>query len=144
VAEVIRRLRRRRIPPDGELFAYRDEDGAWVDVQSEDINRYIHSVLGDEFSSKDFRTWTGTVLAAVRLADEDPPDGEAEERRAIARVAAEVADHLGNTPAVARSAYIDPRVVERFEADDVLDDPGQMDELEELEAEVIKLIRRAR
>jgi DNA topoisomerase-1 len=143
IAEVLGRLRRRRIPPEAELLAYRDDDGQWVDVTSDDINRYIQSVLGDEFSAKDFRTWVGTVLAAVGLSDEEPPDGEQEARRAVARVTAEVAEHLGNTPAVARSAYIDPRVVERFEEDDTLDDPSELDDLEVLEAEVIRLIRRA-
>jgi DNA topoisomerase I len=143
VAAVVGRLRRRRIPPEGELFAYRDEAGAWVDVRSEDINEYLQASLGDEFSAKDFRTWVGTVLAAVGFSDEGRPDGEDHERRTIARVTAEVAEHLGNTPAVARSAYIDPRVVERFEVDDTLDDPSQLRDVEELEGEVIRLIRRA-
>ena len=115
-----------------------------MDVRSEDINEYLHRFLGEEFSAKDFRTWVGTVLAAVALADEETPETEADRRRAIARVASEVAEHLGNTPAVTRSAYIDPRVVERFEAEDTLEDLEELEELEELEAEVIDLITRAR
>ena len=143
VADVLVHLRRRRAPADAELLAHRDDQGRWVDVRSEDINAYIQDILGDEFSAKDFRTWVGTVIAAVDLAEAEPPGSEAEGRRAVARAASDVARHLGNTPAVARSAYIDPRVVEGFEADDTLDDPTDLDDLEDLEAEVVKLIRRA-
>jgi len=143
VADVLVRLRRRRAPANAELLAHRDDQGHWVDVRSDDINAYIQDTLGDEFSAKDFRTWVGTVIAAVDLAEADPPESEAEGRRVVAQATSDVARHLGNTPAVARSAYIDPRVVERFEADDTLDDPTEVRDLEALEAEVVKLIRRA-
>ena len=144
VIDVVRTLRRRRAAPDADLLAYRDDDGAWTDVRSEDINRYLQENLGDEFSAKDFRTWVATVLAAVVLADQDTPETERERSQAITLVANEVAEHLGNTPAVARSAYIDPRVVERFEADDTLDGLEEVDDLATLEAEVIQLVERAR
>jgi DNA topoisomerase IB len=143
VIEVIRALRRRRAAPDDDLLAYRDDAGAWVDVRSADINGYLQDILGEEFSAKDFRTWVATVLAAVVLADQEPPETDRERRKVVARVANEVAEHLGNTPAVARSAYIDPRVVERFEADDTLGDVGGTFDLEGLEAQVIRLIRRS-
>jgi DNA topoisomerase I len=143
VRDVLMGLRRRRSGPESELLAYKGDDGRWVDVRSQDINAYVKEHLGEEFTAKDFRTWVGTVLAAVALAVGDEADGEGERRAAVKRATAEVAEHLGNTPAVARSAYIDPRVVERFEDDDILADPESIDDLGELEAEVIRLVRRA-
>lgn len=115
VAEVVRRLKRRRNGGD-ELLAYR-ESGAWCDVTSGDITAWIKLVLGEEFSAKDFRTWNATVLAAVALAVSDPAAAESPTavKRAVARAVQEVAHYLGNTPAVCRSSYIDPRVIERFE-----------------------------
>lgn len=105
--EVMRR--RRGGPPD--LLAFR-EDGAWRDVRSDDVNAYIHEHAGEDFSAKDFRTWHGTVLAAVELARLGPAPGR--EDRAIKKAVARVAELLGNTPAVCRSSYIDPRVLDRF------------------------------
>ncbi len=140
VTEVLVTLRRRRAAPDAELLAYRGETG-WVDIRSQDINDYLKEHLGTEFSAKDFRTWAGTVLAAVVLASESAVETERDQQRAVAHATAEVAAHLGNTPAVARSAYIDPRVVERFEADRTLRAPEQVETLEELEQQVIRLLR---
>jgi DNA topoisomerase-1 len=152
VREVIVALRRRRSPADEDLLAFKDDDGTWVDVRSQDINKYLQDAIGDEFSAKDFRTWVGTVLAAAGLAAQDPDDSEAGRRRAVAGVVRDVAEHLGNTPAVARSAYIDPRVVERFERDDTvveaLDDIKDGDLAagvpEEIEEAVVGLLDRAR
>jgi DNA topoisomerase IB len=144
VRNVLVTLRRRRGSADTELLAYRDESGHWVDVRSEDINDYLHDVLGDEFSAKDFRTWVGTVLAAVLLAEEGPAATDTERRRAVTSAVKAVADHLRNTPAVARTAYIDPRVIERFEADDVAEDALEADAFRELEEAVVDLIGRAR
>ncbi len=70
--------------------------------------------IGEEFSAKDFRTWHGTVLAAVTLAGEEPPHSEAAAKRAIARAVKQVSEALGNTPAVCRASYIDPRVLDRY------------------------------
>jgi DNA topoisomerase-1 len=105
-------MHRRRTGPD-DLLAYRDR-GAWVDVRSDEINDYIHERIGDEFSAKDFRTWHGTVLAAVALAGEEPPRSEAAAKRAINRAVKQVSEALGNTPAVCRASYIDPRVLDRY------------------------------
>lgn len=105
-------LRRRRSGPE-DLLAYR-EGGAWRDVRSEDVNAYIQEHAGEQFSAKDFRTWHGTVLAAVALATGPAPGSEGANRRAIREAVAQVAEALGNTPAVCRSSYIDPRVLERF------------------------------
>ena len=151
VRAVITTLRRRRAPADAELLAYKD-GREWVDVKSSDINEYVQEHIGDEFSAKDFRTWVGTVLAAVGLATEDGGESETSRKRAVASVVKDVAEHLGNTPAVARSAYIDPRVVERFEKDDTVEDAladVDIEDLdggipEEVEQAVLDLIDRAR
>ena len=152
VRDVIVALRRRRARSTEELLAYKDPDRGWVDVKSSDINQYVQEHLGDGFSAKDFRTWVGTVLAAAKLAAQEPADTEAGRRRTVAAVVKDVAEHLGNTPAVARSAYIDPIVVEQFEAEEtvahVLEELDE-DDLsqgvpEELEQAVLNLIDRAR
>ena len=114
VAEVVRTLKQRRGSGE-ELLAYK-QDGRWVDVKSDDINDYVKLVAGGEFSAKDFRTWSGTVLAAVALAVSGPAQGsKASRKRAKARAVKEVARYLGNTPTIARTSYIDPRVFDRFD-----------------------------
>jgi DNA topoisomerase I len=105
-------MRRRRSGPD-DLLAYR-EGGSWHDVRSADVNAYIQEKIGEGFSAKDFRTWSGTVLAAAALAGEPPPKSQAAARRTIAAAAESVAAALGNTPAVCRRSYIDPRVFDRY------------------------------
>ncbi len=110
VAELKRRTRGR------ELLAY-EVDRTWFDVKSADINAYIKEATGGDFSAKDFRTWSGTVLAAVALAVSAPAaTSRTARKRAITRAIKEVAHYLGNTPAVARASYIDPRVFDRFES----------------------------
>jgi DNA topoisomerase IB len=114
VRAVVASLKRCR-SGDGELLGYRC-GRRWHDVTSADINDYLREIAGGEFSAKDFRTWHATVLAAVGLAVSEPAATSPRARaRAIARVVREVAGYLGNTPAVARSAYIDPRVIEHYE-----------------------------
>jgi DNA topoisomerase-1 len=114
VAAVVRELKRRRGGID-ELLAYKD-GGRWVDVKSADVNRYVKEAAGAEFSAKDFRTWSGTVLAAVALAVSGPARGtKSSRKRAKSRAVKEVARYLGNTPTVARTAYIDPRIFDRFD-----------------------------
>ena len=108
----IETMRRRRSGPE-DLLAYRDGDG-WRDVRSEDVNTYIQAKAGKAFSAKDFRTWHGTVLAATALAGEPPPESQSAARQAIRTAVESVAETLGNTPAVCRSSYIDPRVLDRF------------------------------
>jgi DNA topoisomerase-1 len=143
VREVVVALRRRRTAADAELLAYKDEAGHWVDVRSQDINDYVKEHLGEEFSAKDFRTWVGTVLTAVALADEERPTSETARRRVVKRTAEAVAGHLGNTPAVARSAYIDPRVIERFDDGDTIANALDTDDIEVIERAVRRLVRRA-
>jgi DNA topoisomerase-1 len=106
-------LRRRSGGP--ELLAYRN-GRRWVDITSADINEYVKQVVGGEVSAKDFRTWHGTVLAAVALAvSTQVADTPTARKRAIARAMQEVSVYLGNTPAVARASYVDPRVIDLFE-----------------------------
>jgi DNA topoisomerase I len=108
----IEAMRRRRSGPE-DLLAWRDE-GEWRDVRSDDVNAYIQEKIGAGFSAKDFRTWHGTVLAAVELAGEPEPASEAAAKRSVKAAIARVAEALGNTPAVCRRSYVDPRVIERF------------------------------
>jgi DNA topoisomerase-1 len=108
----IETMRRRRGGPE-DLLAYR-EDGSWHDVRSVDVNAYIQETIGEGFSAKDFRTWSGTVLAAAALAGEPKPKSEAAAKRVIAAAVESVAAALGNTPAVCRRSYIDPRVFDRY------------------------------
>lgn len=113
VLEVVGTLKRRRGGGE-ELLAYK-ADGDWVDVKSADINAYLHEVLDLEFSAKYFRTWSATVLAAVGLAvSENSVTSPTAAKRAVTRVVTEVSGYLGNTPAVCRSSYIDPRVIDLF------------------------------
>ena len=113
VYEVIAALKARR-SGGRELLAYQVDD-TWFDVRSADINAYIKEVTGGDFSAKDFRTWSGTVMAAVALAVSGPvATSKTGRKRAITRAINEVAHYLGNTPAVARASYIDPRVFDRY------------------------------
>src|SRR4051795_518551 len=115
VAEIVRELKRRRGGGD-ELLAFRDEGGRWRDVKSPDIRAYVKEAAGDEYTAKDFRTWAGTVLAAVALAATHPEQRSTKtaNKRLITAAVKQVAYFLGNTAAVARSSYIDPRVFDRF------------------------------
>lgn len=114
VCEVVAALRRRR-GGGPELLAYRAGSGDWVDVKSTDINGYLREVTGGEDTAKDFRTWSATVLAAIGLAVSTHAESATARKRAVTRVVKEVADKLGNTPAVCRSSYIDPRVIDLYD-----------------------------
>lgn len=113
LAPVFRRLKRRR-DGHGELLAYR-QGTTWRDVRSADVNGYVKDAAGEEFTAKDFRTWHGTVLAAVALSAEPVPGSQTARRRIMTAAVNDVATFLGNTPAVARASYVDPRVFDRFE-----------------------------
>jgi DNA topoisomerase IB len=114
VCAVVRGLKRRRSPGEDQLLAYR-AGRSWREVTAADINGYLGEISGGDYTAKDFRTWHATVLAAVGLAVSQPAaSSESATKRAIARSVQEVADYLGNTPAVARASYIDPRVIELY------------------------------
>src|SRR4051794_38011541 len=131
--DIVAQLKRRR-GGGPELLAYR-AGRSWVDLRSPDINAYLKESTGDDFSAKDFRTWSATVLAAVALAVSGPAHGSPTSRsRAITRAVKETARYLGNTPAVCRASYIDPRVFDAFRAGlvighDVLEAAGGQGEL---------------
>jgi DNA topoisomerase I len=111
-ASVRELIRRRSGGP--ELLAYKD-GRHWKDVTSADINAYIKEQVGGEVSAKDFRTWHGTVIAAVALAQANSrATTKAARKKAVSSAMKEVAAYLGNTPAVAKSSYVDPRVVDLF------------------------------
>jgi DNA topoisomerase IB len=115
VYKIIKALRRRRAGPE-ELLAYRNGRN-WHDVRSDDINDYIKEQLGGDFSAKDFRTWNASVLAAVSIAlDGRDAATKTARKRAVDGAVRAVAQLLGNTPAVARRAYIDPRVIDRYQS----------------------------
>ena len=102
--------------PGYEIFKYLDDNNEIVDVKSEDLNAYIREVMGDEFSAKDFRTWAGTMIAAIAL-DElgvvDKRDQTSLDKN-IKEAVNRVSERLGNTPSVARGSYIDPRIIEEY------------------------------
>lgn len=110
-------LLRRRSGPD-ELLAFR-RAGQWHRLTGADINAHLKVLLADDFSAKDFRTWHGTTSMAVALADPAVPAAAdlspTKLRRVVREAIVRVADRLGNTPAVCRSAYVDPRVIEAYE-----------------------------
>ena len=152
VREVVAQLKRRRGGPD--LLAFK-RGRAWVDVRSDDINDYIKEQTGGDFTAKDFRTWGATVLAAVAMASSFPQARSKTARaRAISRAVQEVAHYLGNTPAVCRASYIDPRVFDRYRSGltiaGALEQLGEVEELGEpahqgaIEAAVLDLIEEKR
>jgi DNA topoisomerase I len=111
--DVVSALKRRR-GGGQELLAYKN-GRAWTDVRSSDINEYLKDATGDDFSAKAFRTWAATMLAAIALAVSGEVAGTTTGRkRAVARAVKEVSHYLGNTPAVCRASYIDPRVIDAY------------------------------
>ncbi len=113
VRDVVVMLKRRR-GGSYELLAYRDGQH-WRDIKSDEINAYLRELAGTDCTAKDFRTWHATVLMAVALAVSTPAaKSESARKRAVARAVREVADYLGNTPAVCRKSYIDPRVIDLY------------------------------
>jgi DNA topoisomerase-1 len=112
-AKKIVELLKRRRGGGQELLAYKNGT-RWSDVGSGDINEYVKEATGGDFSAKDFRTWNATVLAAIALATSDVASTKTARKRAIKEAIKGVALFLGNTPAVARSSYIDPRVFDRY------------------------------
>ena len=118
VLTVVDQLKRRR-GGGPELLAYK-EGGRWIDVRSSDVNCYLQEVAGIPISAKDFRTWNATILAAVGFALAPPARSERTARRVAAQVMRDVSEHLGNTPAVCRSSYVDPRVVDMYVAGETI------------------------
>lgn len=103
------------------LFRYR-YDGSLCNLTGARLNDYIREHLGEEFTAKDFRTWGGTLLAAIALAERAPAESESEAKRIIAAVMRRVGERLGNTAAVARSSYVSPAVIEQYLDGRTIDD----------------------
>lgn len=150
IRDVVAELKRRR-GGSPELLAYR-EGSRWVDVRSEDINEYVKLITAREHSAKDFRTWNATVLAAVALAMEGADaTTKTARKRAVSAAIKAVAAYLGNTPAVCRASYIDPRVIDRYQSGSTIapaidatgGNPDLADERtrSKIEAAVLDLIR---
>jgi DNA topoisomerase IB len=127
-ADVVRELLRR--PGDGgadgteDLLGYWVDDPAgersWHDVTSTEINAYLKELSDADVTAKDFRTWNATVLMAATLAEASPPKSRTARKRAIKEAYERVSDSLGNTPAVCKASYVDPRVVDHFENGDTV------------------------
>ncbi len=100
--------------PGYELFKYQNDDGELVDVTSADVNDYLRERTGKDFTAKDFRTWAGTMLTAVKLDATARPDSEREANLEVSATIKEVAQQLGNTPATCRKCYVHPEVVEAY------------------------------
>ena len=103
----------KRLPGGRRLFRYR-ANGELHNLTANRLNAYIQTYMGDDFSAKDFRTWGGTLIAAIALAEHRPPQSETEAKRVVAAVMRTVGERLGNTPAVARASYVSPAVVEQY------------------------------
>jgi DNA topoisomerase-1 len=113
-ARLARLVRRCQDLPGQTLFQYLDADGAPQNVRSDDVNAYIRSIAGNEFSAKDFRTWAGTVLTAMLLGARDTPPSAGAAKAQVAAAIREVAQRLGNTPKVCQACYVHPRVLEAY------------------------------
>jgi len=109
------------LPGGRRLFRYAVE-GELHDLTDRHLNEYIQERMGPEFSAKDFRTWGGTLLASIGLAEHGPPETEAQGKRVVTAVCRTVADKLGNTPAVCRASYISPAVIEQYLDGRTIDD----------------------
>lgn len=137
--------------PGQELFQYLDDDGRVHDVHSDDVNDYLRALGGQDFTAKDFRTWSGTVLAALALQEFEAFDSQAQARKNVVRAIEAVARRLGNTPSVCRKCYVHPAILESYldgsmlraarqEADRTLAE--DLHDLQPEEAAVLALIRR--
>lgn len=113
LARIIRRLDEL---PGQEIFRYKESDGSMHDIHASDVNAYIKAAMGEEFSAKDFRTWGGTLLALTELLESERGDSETARKRAVSRAVKRVSKRLGNTPAVCRASYIDPRIIKAFDS----------------------------
>jgi DNA topoisomerase-1 len=107
-------IERTRELPGQELFQYVDGDGERHTVDSADVNDYLRTITGEDYTAKDFRTWSGTVLAALALHEFEQFDSEAQAKKNIVRAIESVAERLGNTPTICRKCYVHPAVLEAY------------------------------
>ncbi|HEY8608524.1 MAG TPA: DNA topoisomerase IB [Noviherbaspirillum sp.] len=107
-------IRRTRDLPGQELFQYIDDDGEQRSVDSSDVNEYLRSITGEDYTAKDFRTWSGTLLAALALQEYEKFDSAAQAKKNVVRAIESVAERLGNTPSICRKCYVHPAVIESY------------------------------
>ncbi|WP_332851608.1 DNA topoisomerase IB [Duganella sp. S19_KUP01_CR8] len=107
-------IRRTRDLPGQELFQYIDDDGNPHAIGSADVNDYLQAIAGEDYTAKDFRTWSGTVLAAVALREYEKFDSQAQAKKNVVRAIESVAKKLGNTPTVCRKCYVHPNLIESY------------------------------
>jgi DNA topoisomerase-1 len=111
VAKIIRKLEEL---PGQEVFQYLDETGERHHVTSDDVNAYLHEITGEDFTAKDFRTWAGTVMAAIALQAQEAFENQSQAKKNVKAAITAVAKVLGNTPAVCRKCYVHPAVLETY------------------------------
>ena len=111
LARIIQRMREL---PGQELFQYIDDDGDTHSIGSADVNDYLRAITGEDYTAKDFRTWSGTVLAALALREFEKFDTETQAKKNIVRAIESVAQKLGNTPSICRKCYVHPAVIEAY------------------------------
>lgn len=112
--QLARIVKRSQDLPGEVLFSYLDENGVPRSIESDDVNQYLREITGDEFTAKDFRTWAGTVLAAVALHEIGSSDTKTGAKRSVSKAIKRVAERLGNTPAICRKSYVHPAVLESY------------------------------
>ncbi|TJZ92231.1 DNA topoisomerase IB [Paracoccus gahaiensis] len=146
VARIIRAVQEL---PGQHLFQYVDEDGTRHQVTSGDVNAYLRDITGRHVTAKDFRTWTGTVLAALALSEYEKADSEAAAKRNVRDAIETVAARLGNTPTICRKCYVHPQIIDGYLAHDLkLDLQGEIaqtlthDDLRPEEKQVLTFLRR--
>lgn len=122
--QLARTIKRCQEMPGQELFAYEDGEGNVHQIGSQDVNQYLREITGGEFTAKDFRTWAGTVLAAVALRELGAATSESQAKRNVVLAIEAVASKLGNTPAVCRKCYVHPAITDAYMAG-VLITPGR-------------------
>jgi DNA topoisomerase IB len=142
-ATVVRQLLERPADAGEDLLAYQTEDGEWRDVTSAEINAYLREISGAEITAKDFRTWTATVLMAAALAEARPPASRTARKKAISAAYKQVSEQLGNTPAVCRASYVDPRVVDKFENGETIRDAVREADAAEADRDTQKVLEAA-
>jgi DNA topoisomerase-1 len=111
---VARIIQRSRDLPGQQLFEYIDENGQPQTIDSSDVNDYLREITGEDYTAKDFRTWSGTVLAAIALREFEKFDSEAQAKKNVVRAIESVAEKLGNTPSVCRKCYVHPAVLDAY------------------------------
>jgi len=137
--------------PGYEVFKYLDESGEVRDVKARDLNAYVKEVMGEEFTPKDFRTWAGTLFAAVKLAELGATEDLEQAEKNVLEAVDDVAKRLGNTRDIARASYISPRVIDHYMEGSVVEHhaeqleeiiAAEQEDLTEAEKALLRLLKR--